>query len=349
MPRLWWLDRQKWTAMEFRGDRVELSSLHDMFQGLEDDMMSLWSNELWLKTSLNIPFTGFVEDLSCKASGYSFLTDPRNNLSQFQTAFISHIQNTPHLVEHFTRDYNSARRWYAPALARWLNSYARLSLLFLLRCEFLSGGPTRGTELTAMQFCSTAEQPQRNLVFVDGQLVLLGTYSKTSANMGHDKLIPHVVDGFAAPLLAIDLIVLRPFAAYVANFLYPDNAALPKIYHSKLFLRTDRLLTTEDLSSAIKTYSNAYMGIQLTINPWRHISIAFRRKLCTVDLTALDENLGDEIAAQQAGHSLQTEAQKYGLSPDALAGPAEDLLDLYLESSKSWQKQMHVVPGKHSV
>ncbi|KAG1832560.1 hypothetical protein DFJ58DRAFT_736345 [Suillus subalutaceus] len=94
-----------------------------------------------------------------------------------------------------------------------------------------------------------------------------------------------------------DLALTRPFAEVAAYICYPDKPSI------------------KDLESVEK------IGFPLGVNSWRHISTAFKRKL----------------EALQAGHSRATENRIYGLSPDALASGAEDLLPLFLQASNNWQ------------
>ena len=81
------------------------------------------------------------------------------------------------------------------------------------------------------------------------------------------------------------------------------------------------------------------------VQAFRHIKIAWRRKLCPSATDILENGQEDCIGAEQAGHTARVESRVYGLSPDALSGPAEDILPLFLTASTSWQKAMRIVPG----
>jgi len=106
-----------------------------------------------------------------------------------------------------------------------------------------------------------------------------------------------------------------------------------------------RLFSTDDLSNVMARSSLLHTNVKLTVNPWCHISIAFKCKLAHYDEDLFDLDEHDTIDALQAGHSRATKNQIYGLSPDALAGAAEDVLPLFLEVNTKWQVSMHTVPG----
>lgn len=59
----------------------------------------------------------------------------------------------------------------------------------------------------------------------------------------------------------------------------------------------------------------------------------------------IEMNREDDVDALQAGHTRATENRIYGLSPQSLAGAAEDILPLFLEASTKWQKCCKAMPG----
>ena len=174
---------------------------------------------------------------------------------------------------------------------------------------------------------------------------MLRTYHKSGALSGLDKLIPHSIDGVTADLMIQDLALTRPFAEIAAYICYPDKPEIKEMYRTHLFVNDMRLFDTDQLSATMSRESTGALGFGLKVNSWRHISIAFKRKLGRFAEELLEEDGQDTVEALQAGHSRATENRIYGLSPDALAGAPEDLLPLFLQASSSWQLLMHTVPG----
>ncbi|KAH0581484.1 hypothetical protein H2248_011200 [Termitomyces sp. 'cryptogamus'] len=95
----------------------------------------------------------------------------------------------------------------------------------------------------------------------------------------------------------------------------------------------------------MRTLSAEVMQADLTIQSWRQVCIAFRRRMCTALDDLIESDSGDTIEAMQATHSRRTENRIYGLSMDALSGVAEDVLPLYLQASTHWQIASCAVPG----
>lgn len=73
--------------------------------------------------------------------------------------------------------------------------------------------------------------------------------------------------------------------------------------------------------------------------------MAFKRKLSSRLEDLIEDGELDSIEALQAGHNRRTENRIYGLSREALAGLAEDVLPLYLDASTDWQVLGGAVPG----
>ncbi|KAJ6461614.1 hypothetical protein C8R47DRAFT_1080583 [Mycena vitilis] len=74
---------------------------------------------------------------------------------------------------------------------------------------------------------------------------------------------------------------------------------------------------------------------EMKIADWRHVNIAWRRKLCGGAAELVDNDTTSNLNALQAGHSAKTERLVYGLSPDALMGAPEDALPLFLGVSSA--------------
>ena len=142
-----------------------------------------------------------------------------------------------------------------------------------------------------------------------------------------------------------DLALTRPFAEVAAHICYPDKPSIKESYQTQIFMNDHKLFTTDQLSATMARESMDRLGFRLGVNSWRHISTAFKRKLGRFAEELLEEDGEDTIEALQAGHSRTTENRIYGLSPDTLAGGAEDLLPQFLQASTNWQLLMHTVPG----
>ncbi|KAI6142054.1 hypothetical protein BKA82DRAFT_28410 [Pisolithus tinctorius] len=337
MPHIWWTETETWSALSYKGNPVAFADLHKMFQDIERSLVSTWEDRVLRGLGIRVDYDALADDLTNKDVGYSFLFDTRNACFQDRTRLVQAVVEGQGGFTNFLMQREGRVVWNRAALRGWLQDYAELQRLLLLRAQMLSGAPSRGTELTGMICCNTQTHPTCNLVVFGQHLTLLCQYSKTTALTGNERLIPHGLDAVTSDILIQDLAMARPFAQIAAKVLF-DDPAITRLYKEMLFVNFNRTFTSEDLSAVMAKYSLPRINFSLTINPWHHIQTAWKRKFkCAVeDIVEVDE--GEDVEALQAGHTRATENRIYGLSTQSLAGAAEDVLPLFLQASSSWQE-----------
>ena len=195
-----------------------------------------------------------------------------------------------------------------------------------------------------MLYCNTQTCHTRNLMVFDQHVTLLCQYSKTTALTGHDKLSPHGLDAITSDILIQDLAMARPFAQLAAEVCFGNDSTV-RLYKNHLFVNFDKAFTTDDLSTVMKKYSLPRIQFGMSVNPWRHIQTAWKRKFKCAMEDLIEMDWEDDVEALQAGHTRATENCIYGLSTQSLAGAAEDVLPLYLQASTRWQQCCKVMPG----
>lgn len=346
---LYWTDDVDKMVLRYKGDEISLDGLRNMFAHIQQDAKRIWEEEVMLGTGLSVKYDYIKEDLENRKSDYCFLEDKRNSFANHRLTLVQHIVQDPALRARFCHMQDGRLLWRPAALMTWLQSYIKLNGLHLLQAETLTGGPGRGTELTAMQHRSSPTRGVRNLISIGGHMVLLRTYGKTSSRSGNDRFVPSGAPGCLENMLVQDLTLARPFAEFIAAQCFASRPEVLHKYRYNLFVNTDKFFTTTDLSRIMVHYTLQYLHADISVRDWRHICIAIRRKLCPSQISLYDDeedNIAeDHIAAEQAGHTVRTERLRYAITADALAGPSEDVLPLFLQASNNWQQVMKVVPG----
>lgn len=348
LPDIWWLDRKHYQEMLYLGDKISFSAIRNIFVDLQADIHHLFKNKILLGLPLHIRYDSLADDLSNEKVGYSFLSDPRNSaVFGDRNILIRAVLADPELRQQFIAyfDVEGKPIWNALAMRAWLHDFGTLTTHLCTICEAICGSPIRGTELTSMVFRNTKTR-RRNLNILGQTVALMGMYTKTGALTGSDRLIPLGVDSFTGDMLVQHLALARPMAELFVTFLFPHRPDLHILYRYHLFVNNMEMLNTEALSLDLKSYTLPRVGVGLGVHAWRHIVIAFRRKLCSNNAQILDEaNIERSVRANQAGHSEDTEDRIYGITSDTLAGAPEDLLPRFLDSSADWQSLLRVVPG----
>ena len=116
-------------------------------------------------------------------------------------------------------------------------------------------------------------------------------------------------------------------------------------YSHMMFMDFGKEFTSEQLSKIMSSTMRPVVGWNVTISSWRHINIAWKRKLCKGVSDIAEHTTGHAVHALQSGHSVANENRIYGLSPEAFLGASEDVMQLFLDASTEWQVVNKVVPG----
>ena len=347
MPRIMWTDREHYQTLRYLGSIIEFPKLHDVFEQMENDAIHLWETQILMGCNLSVKTKNICDDLTNSSVGYSFLTDPRNTQFHLRDQLFSQVLSNADLRKRFLTcqsDSDGHPIWNTQALQLWLFNYSKFEGLLLASIEMKAGSPGRGTEITCLEYQNTRTR-MRGLYMMGGHLAVLRQYHKSASISGVDKVIPHSVDAVTADLIIQNLAIARPFAEIAAFICYPTNRDVQGRYNSCLFVNNKELFTTAGLTNLMKTLTRKHLSVGLGVNDWRHVSTAFRRKICPGLDELADQDEDNTVEALQSGHSRDTENRIYGISTDRLSGPGEDVLPLFLDVSTDWQVANRITPG----
>lgn len=350
MPRIVWTDRQKYSEMRYCGSPINFHGLQTVFSNMEEDAIKIWESDVLMGLPLRVNYQHLSDDLSNTAVNYSFLSDKRNKCFSDRDMLAKAILADPILSRKFLTDkhHEGAPIWNVMALQKWLFNYSKFQGIQLASVEMKGGSPGRGTELCCLEYQNTCTRPQRGVYMIGTHLAVVCQYHKSGSITGKDKVIPHSLDAVTSDLMIQDLSIARPFAELAAYICYPHNKEVQGRYNTYLFVNNNNLFTTTHLTNTLKAYTLPVYDVGLGVNDWRHISAAFRRKICPgLDKITEDDDNQETIQALQSGHTRQTENRIYGISTEALAGSADEVLPMFLDASTDWQVACKVVPGGH--
>ncbi|KAK7013337.1 hypothetical protein R3P38DRAFT_2788920 [Favolaschia claudopus] len=344
MPHINWLDRKKWTKLQFDGNPISLGQITEIVGRLEDKIKKLWEEEIMFGLGLRVPYGDLQDDLLNKTPGYSFIQDARNPFLAHKNTLVRQIFADEKLRNRFVTLKPGAKQALLNILEarKWLVSLATVEGLIMLAAELSDGGVIRGTELASMLARNTPFA-NRNLAGLGKFVALVRQYDKTSNNTQSDKLVPLAMSSFLADLIVQLHTLARPLAQFFASVIWPSDVTVQQNYRCMLFMNIGREFVSDNISELMAINSLPILDWGLTLWSHRHINIAFRKKHCTSILDTDDTHV--TLNALSNGHSAQTEKRIYGISPDAWAGVPEEAFNLYLENSTLWQQTIRIVPG----
>ncbi|KAG6874820.1 hypothetical protein C0992_006430, partial [Termitomyces sp. T32_za158] len=175
LPRIWWLDRQRFQTMLFEGSTIAFEDIRKLFVNIEADLVHTWENDVLCGLKLYCSYSDLADDLTNTAVGYSFINERRNPFIGSRHDLTLAILNDSLLRKRFIAWEGDDGQvvWNKLALRSWLYKYAQFEGLLLVRGQMLGGAPGRGTELTAMTYQNIATSTHRNCVAFGKYLAML--------------------------------------------------------------------------------------------------------------------------------------------------------------------------------
>jgi hypothetical protein len=139
--------------------------------------------------------------------------------------------------------------------------------------------------------------------------------------------------------------ICLPILQFLAAKIFSEDTSVVRKYGEMMFMNFGSEFPEDKLSKIMASITEPVIGWPITVSIWRHLNIAWKRKLCQTSFDIFEQDMSTAIHATLAGHSPITERRIYGLSPDSMIGASEDVFHLYLEASTEWQKVFNIVPG----
>lgn len=151
MPTIWWLDREKWDSMLYRGRKITHAQLVQVFKNIEKGIVELWETKVMLGLGLRVDYGELCDNLTRTDAGYCFLDDEQNPFLQHANELSDQVFRDPKLLEEFTYEVvGTGERQLNHVQAReWLTHLAEHESLLMLSVD-MKAGATHGTELAAM-------------------------------------------------------------------------------------------------------------------------------------------------------------------------------------------------------
>ncbi|KAJ3565617.1 hypothetical protein NP233_g7519 [Leucocoprinus birnbaumii] len=340
LPDFIWLDEEK-TEFVWKGTKAKVSGLKDLAMEVKRKMHKLWKEKVLCGLDIDVSYDHIADDLDNQEPYYSFASDSRNKYICDPDLLIKRILEDPKLAREFVNGWQEGEPiWNLSRLIQWCLDYSEFLELLLVSIELTGGSPSRGTEMTCLLFRNMTTR-ERNIFIYGKVMTIVGQYSKTTANTGEDKWLPHGLDGFDHDFVVQALFLAHPFALKAITTLKPNRPDITQLWYTHLFVNFDKPFTTEDMSSLLARLSLSTMGLKLTIRPLRQVAAAVRRAKGPTFESILGWDAID-YGALQAGHTRATEDKHYGITSAFLKGLPEDLFPPYIKVSERWQELLGI-------
>lgn len=272
-----------------------------------------------------------VDDLSSTQRGKSWLeaahTTPRDHA--LMRAMV--LQNQWNLS---WVDDDGTLRWNMTACRDFMRKAAEIVDLIITLVHIGSGPPLRGEEIIRDQITNGIQL--RTLYLSFGQMVAIRRHSKDTNARGMDPFNVCYFPKCLTEAICYYLLVVRPLERLVACQLYKDKEIVQE-YDLFLYVKNGRRMTSTQFSTTLERLTSEYIGIGLSLQPLRHILIAFQRAYVEELRVHRGDNIGDLISS----HTSQTADAHYAVEH----GQPEGYTTSYLLNVQEWCDSYHDAIG----
>lgn len=315
---------QDMTIMQHQKYQVVISNLTEGVQKMFDDLLE---NMYALSGGEPVEFTvpkNHVDDLASTVRGESWLAG-------------CHTTPPDHaLMESMARKdlwsmscaVDGKLLWNEIACLDFMRKAAEIVDLIITLVHLGAGPPLRGEELVLDQI-ENGVRP-RSIYLIFGQMLAIRRRSKDTHARGVDSFNPCYFPKKLTDAICYYLVVIRPLEKLVAEKLYPKRKD-PLVYNLFLYVKEGKRMTSEDFSSVLSRLTSKYIGVGLSLQPARHVMVAFHRAFVEETNVQKGNNVGDLISS----HSSKTARDHYAREFDiegltsTLLLDVQDWCDLY--------------------
>lgn len=272
--------------------------------------------------------------MSNDKQGYSFVTDPSNNLRNAYLELSSRACLDP------IDGLMAGDRWKEKSVARYLEEEEML-LTQIMLIFYLGGGQApRSTELFSIEHRNGSCNP-RGLYVHRGSIVFVTRHSKARHSTNQEFQVARYLDETESELVYKYLVYVRPFVGMLNRECFGYESDRPLFF--SFSNDPTRSWKVDALTKALRRLSSTICGIPIGVQVYRQLSIAvterhvkrISRPFDRNDDKSVNANL-EVVYAWQSGHRPVQRGTTYGIDaafPDSLQ-PA--LLDVYRWASREW-------------
>ena len=224
-------------------------------------------------------------------------------------------------------------RWNRLACEEFMDKAAKVVELIATLVHIGAGPPCRGTEQMADRI-TNGIQP-RTLYLSFGRLLTIRRHTKNTHASGLDAFNVCYYPQALTDLITYYLLVLRPLERVVAEVIY--GAAAADTYDMFLYVHRGLRMSSTAFSLVLEKVTEQHIGLRLSLNPIRHVMIAFQRAYVEETRIPRGDNIGDLLSAHSSKTADAYYAREHGL--------VEGMTASYLLDVQEWCDMYHDAIG----
>lgn len=329
-PTTMW--NQSQTEVQYNKYRIKIS---DLTRGVEKMLKDLQEMMYKFSGGKPIPYTvpqDIVDDLSSTGRGQSWLkscySDPQD-----QALMHEMVKQGLWTLSRVGSDGKSLI-WSRVACADFMRDVGEIVDRIITLVHIGSGPPLRGEEIVRDQISNGVQL--RTIYLSFGQILAIRRHSKNTNAKGKDPFNVCYFPQSLTNAISYYLLIIRPLEQLVAWNLYHDPKRC-KPYDEFLYVKEGNRMTSSQFSATLARLTKEYIGTSLSLQPLRHIIIAFQRAF----VEELRVDVRDNIADLISSHKSKTAINKYAIEYGSLEG----YIERHLQDVQEWCDRYHNAIG----
>lgn len=318
------------TKIQFKRSQVEVKAL---VSGVQSMQSALNEKMHGLSGGKPIKYTippNHADDFSSIERGQSWMsiayTEPRE-----QALMRAMVDGNLWNLSQVNND--GSLSWNKIACGDFMRQVGEIVDLIITLIHMGSGPPLRGEELIRDQI-RNGIQP-RTLYLAFGQMVAIRRHSKTTNSAGVDPFNVCYFPQSLTDSICYYLLVIRPLETLVARQLYGQDSV--REYDQYLYIKNGTRMTSTQFSNTLERLTSKYVGIGFSLQPLRHIMVAFQRAYVGELRVGRGNNIGDLLSS----HTTETAEKHYAVEQ----GKPEGCTASFLLDVQEWCGSYHDAIG----
>ena len=316
-------------TVQVRSVQVHIPKLLDGVKSMVEDLRrKLYGFSDGTPIKLHIP-QDLADDLTSTSRGDSWMSSA-HTLPREQ-ALMRHMTSAGSW--QLSTIASDGLRWNRLACEEFMDEAAKVVGLIATLVHIGAGPPCRGTEQMADRI-TNGIQP-RTLYLSFGRLLTIRRHTKNTHASGLDAFNVCYYPQALTELITYYLLVIRPLERAVAEAIY--GAAAAATYDMFLYVHHGSRMSSTAFSQVLEQVTAQHIGLRLSLNPIRHVMIAFQRAYVEEMRIPRGDNIGDLLSAHSSKTADAYYAREHGL--------VEGMTATYLLDVQEWCDMYHDAIG----
>jgi hypothetical protein len=316
-PTTMWNPQQ--TIVQYLKHQLEIPMLVDgvqkMLQTLNEKMYKLSGGE---PIKYTIP-PDHIDNLASTERGRSWLegvyTEPRD-----QALMRAMVRQGSWRLSRPNKDRGLT--WNPVACQAFMDDVGEIVDLIITLVHIGAGPPVRGEEIIRDQIANGI-QP-RTIYLNFGRLMAVRRHSKNTNLKGVDPFNVCFMPQSLSDAICYYLAVIRPLERVVAQQLYEDSLMVQE-YDLFLYVKHGKRLTSTEFSTILEKLTAIHIGVGLSLQPLRHLLIAFQRAYVEESRAQRGNSIGDLLSSHTTDTAVKHYAKEHGVLEGFTAGHLLDI------------------------